>query len=93
MNNKSRVQKALETIINALYKAKKEKELHDLLDDLLTEEETLDLAQRINVAQAILQGKTYETISKELDVSTATISKIAQVLKYGKDGLKNIAVS
>ena len=34
------------------------------MDDVLTEEEILDLAQRIKIADLILDGKTYEEISK-----------------------------
>ena len=69
---------------------KTSKDLTNFLDDLLTEEEILDLAQRIKIADLILAGKTYEEISEKVGTSTTTISKIGQVLKYGKGGLKKI---
>ena len=38
------------------------KSLINLLDELLTEEEILNIAQRIKIAKLILKGKTYEEI-------------------------------
>ncbi len=67
---------------------KSSKDLSNFLDDLLTEEEILDLAQRIKIAQAIIAGKTYDEIAESVGTSTATVSKIGQVLKYGKGGLQ-----
>ena len=67
---------------------KSTRDLSNFLDDLLTEEEILDLAQRIKIAQAILNDKTYDEIAESIGTSTATVSKIGQVLKYGKGGLE-----
>lgn len=67
---------------------KSTKDLSNFLDDLLTEEEILDLAQRIKIAKLILDGKSYDEISESVGTSTATVSKIGQVIKYGKDGLE-----
>lgn len=65
----------------------KSSDLSNFLDDLLTEEEILDLAQRLKIAKLILAGKNYDEISESVGTSTATVSKIGQVLKYGKGGL------
>ena len=67
---------------------KSTKDLSNFLDDVLTEEEILDLAQRIKIAQLILDGKTYEEISEKIGTSTSTVSKIGQTIKYGKGGLQ-----
>lgn len=66
----------------------KSSDLSNFLDDLLTEEEILDLAQRLKIAKLILDGKNYDEISESVGTSTATVSKIGQVLKYGKGGLE-----
>lgn len=60
------------------------------IDDLLTEEEILDLAQRIKIAKLILEGKTYDEIAEKIQTSTSTVSRIGQIIKYGKGGLKNV---
>lgn len=69
---------------------KSSKDLANVIDDLLTEEEILDLAQRIKIAQLILNGKNYDEISEAVGTSTSTVSKIGQVIKYGKGGLQKV---
>lgn len=69
---------------------KSSRDLSNVIDDLLTEEEILDLAQRIRIAQLILAGKNYDEISAAVGTSTSTVSKIGQVIKYGKDGLQKV---
>ena len=59
-----------------------------MADDLLTEEEILDLAQRIKIAKLILDGIAYDEIAVKVQTSTSTVSKIGQIIKYGKGGLK-----
>lgn len=62
----------------------------DFIDDLFTEEEILDLTQRLKIAKLILEGKTYEEISLAVQTSTSTVSKIGQVIKYGKGSFSKV---
>lgn len=82
------LEKDKKLLVATLRKLKSSKDLSAFLDDLLTEEEILDLAQRIRIAKLILDGKTYDEIAEKIQTSTSTVSKIGQILKYGKDGLK-----
>lgn len=77
-------------LVEAFYKVKTKKDITRLISDLFTDEEILDLSQRLKTAQSISQGKTYEDIAKQVKVSTSTISKIGQILKFGKGGFKLI---
>ena len=77
-------------LTKTIRKTKNTKQLSALLDDLLTEEEILDLAQRIKIAKLIISGKTYEEISEKIQASTSTITKIGQVIKFGKGGLEKV---
>lgn len=86
--NKSNLEKDKKLLLATLRKLKSSKDLFSFIDDLLTEEEILDLAQRIKIAKLILDGKTYEEISEKVNTSTATVSKIGQIIKYGKGGLQ-----
>jgi TrpR-related protein YerC/YecD len=74
-----------------LRKLKSSKDLSAFLEDLLTEEEILDLAQRIKIARLILEGKTYDEIAEKVKTSTSTVSKIGQIIKYGKGGLQKVS--
>src|SRR3989338_1539461 len=71
-------------LIDSFFKIKTKKNLNIFIEDLFSPEETLDLAQRLKIAKLILDGKTYEEIAAEIPVSTSTISKIGQVIKFGK---------
>lgn len=77
-------------LVDTLRKIKSSKDLFNFLDDLLTEEEILDLAQRLKIAKLILEYKNYDEISEAVGTSTSTVSKIGQVLKYGKGGLGKV---
>ena len=45
--------------------------------------ELADMAQRVETANMLLDGKTYEQIVKEVEISTATISRINRCIQYG----------
>jgi len=85
---KPNLEKDRKLLIETLSKLKFKKALADFLDDVLTEEEILDLAQRIKIAQLILDGKTYDEISQKVGTSTSTVSNIGQAIKYGRGGLE-----
>lgn len=82
------VSKDKSLLVDTFYKVKTKKDLTLFIADLFTEEEILDLAQRVKIANYILAGKTYEEIEKLIPVSSSTISKIGQVIKFGKGGFK-----
>ncbi|MBU0999947.1 hypothetical protein KKE78_00930 [Patescibacteria group bacterium] len=87
---KPNLEKDKKLLADTFSKLKSSKVLPLFLDDLLTEEEILDLAQRLKIAKLILNGKSYDEISESVGTSTATVSKIGQVLKYGKGGLEKV---
>ncbi|KKS14258.1 hypothetical protein A2617_02930 [Candidatus Daviesbacteria bacterium RIFOXYD1_FULL_41_10] len=86
--NKPNLEKDKKLVAEALQKLKSSKDLSAFVDDLFSEEEILDLAQRIKIAELILDGKTYDEIAELVNASTSTVSKVGQVIKYGKGGLQ-----
>lgn len=87
---KSNLEKDKMLLVDTLKKLKSSKDLSVFIDDLLTEEEILDLAQRIKIAKLILDVKTYDEIAEKVETSTSTVSKIGQIIKYGKGGLQKV---
>lgn len=85
---KVNLEKDKKLLVDTLRKLKSSKDLNSFLDDLLTEEEILDLAQRLKIAKFILERKTYDEIAEKVGTSTSTVSKIGQIIKYGKGGLQ-----
>lgn len=87
----TKLQKDKDFLTDTIFKVAKVKtDLADFLDDLLTEEEFTDLAQRLKVAKSLIKDKTYEETSEKIDVSTSTITKIGQIIKYGKGAFQKL---
>lgn len=82
------IQKDKNLIIATFRDLETRHELSDFLEDLLTEDEFTDFAQRVKIAKLILEDKTYDEIAEKVGTSTATVSKIGQVIKYGKGAFK-----
>ena len=55
-------------------------------EDICTIKELLDMAQRLDVAILLRKGDNYQAISQQVNVSTATISRVSRCLRYGSGG-------
>lgn len=86
------VNKDKRLLVQTMSRVRGAKNIAAFLDDLLTEEEILDLAQRVKIAKMILDGKVYDEISEKVGASTATVSKVGQIIKYGKNGFSRTFV-
>ena len=58
------------------------------LRDLCTIGELKELGQRWHVARLLDEGISYHDISERTGASSATISRVAQWLRYGRDGYR-----
>jgi len=58
------------------------------IKDLLSPQEAEMLAKRIKIAQQLLDGQDYGSIQRMLKVSTGTIARINEWLKYSGDGYR-----
>lgn len=58
------------------------------LRDLCTVNELKELGQRWHVARLLDEGVSYHEISDRTGASSATISRVAQWLRYGRDGYR-----
>ena len=56
----------------------------DLFEDLCTAKELEQMAQRVKAADLLLQGKTYNQVMEECDISSATLSRVSRCVQYGK---------
>ena len=57
-----------------------------LPDDLCTNKEVEQMAQRAYAAKLFLEGKTYAQITEEIDISSATLSRVSRCINYGGGG-------
>jgi TrpR-related protein YerC/YecD len=58
--------------------------------DLFTFQELDSLAQRLEVARLLKEGKNYVYINEKTGASTATICRVSKCLNYGDGGYKEI---
>lgn len=65
-------------------------ECYNFFEDICTVSEIKSIAQRLEVAKMLKEGKTYSEISEKTGASTATISRVNRSLNYGADGYKII---
>ena len=60
-----------------------------LFEDLCTKKEIEKMAERIYAAKLLLDGKTYNQVIAETDISSATLSRISRCVQYG-DGYSRL---
>jgi TrpR-related protein YerC/YecD len=68
-------------------------EVKNFFKDLLSENEALMLARRIQIAKMLLEGKKYEEIVNKLHVGEDTVGKVQQWLTSGFGGYKKAVES
>ena len=77
-------------LFRAILSLQSVEECYEFFEDLCTMKELADMAQRVEAAQMLLDGKTYEQIVKQVEISTATISRINRCIQYGTGGYEKI---
>lgn len=76
-------------LISVFLKLETTSECEALFEDLFTPGEVSQFAQRITAAKLLMEGKTYEEVIKETDISSATLSRVSRCVKLG-NGYKNL---
>ncbi len=79
-----------ENLYRAILLLKDEAECRSFFEDICTVKELQDLAQRLQVARMLKEGKSYQEISRETGASTATISRVNKCLVYGSGGYDEV---
>lgn len=86
--------KASEEMINELFDLiidlKSREDCEILFEDLCTNKEVAQMAQRVRAAKLLMQNKTYNDVIKETDISSATLSRVSRCVQYGKGYTKFI---
>ena len=58
-------------------------ECRALFDDLCTNKEVEKMAERVYAAQLLMEGKTYNQVMAQADISSATLSRVSRCVQYG----------
>ena len=54
-----------------------------LLEDLCTAKEVENMAERCYAAQLLIEGNTYQQVMAQVDISSATLSRVSRCVQYG----------
>ena len=55
-----------------------------LFDDLCTRKEIEKMAERLYAAKLLMEGKTYNQVIAQADISSATLSRVSQCVQSGR---------
>lgn len=79
----------VEKLYKAILKLKTVDDCKEFFNDLCTENEILQMTQRIVSAECLLNGETYEEIIAKTDISSTTLSRVSKCVKNGS-GYKKV---
>ena len=81
-------EKITENMVNELFEllasVDNSEDMEVLFADLCTKNEIEQMTQRLMTAKLLLQGKTYNQVIDATDISSATLSRVSNAVKYGK---------
>ena len=86
----SRKNETVDALFDAILSLESREECYAFFEDLCTVKEISDMAQRLEAAKLLLCGRTFDQIVKEVEISTATISRINRCIQYGTGGYQSV---
>ena len=86
----SRKNETVDALFDAILSLESREECYAFFEDLCTVKEISDMAQRLEAAKLLLGGRTNHHIEKEVEISTATISRINRCIQYGTGGYQSV---
>ncbi len=75
--------KSIDRLFETIISLESVEDCYSFFEDVCTIKELTDMAQRLDAAFLLDEGANYQTISQEIGLSTATISRVSKCLKYG----------
>ena len=81
MSNETK--KHIDALIKLLVSLENEQDCRALLDDLCTNKELENMAERCHAAKLLLEGKTYAQVMEQVEISSATLSRVSRCVQYG----------
>lgn len=80
----------LQELYAALLALETEEEVEIFLEDLCTIKELESMSQRLKAAKMLLDGKTYNEIVEQTEISSATLARVSKCVQYGNGGYQRV---
>lgn len=81
---------SVELLCEAVLSLRDEEECRCFFGDLLTPQELYTIAQRLQAAQMLYDGYTYDRIRAQIAMSSCTITRISTELQFGVGGYRMV---
>ena len=91
MNINSAGNKMIDELYELIVSLKSTDDCRILFNDLCTNKEIEQMAQRVCAARLLIEGKTYNQVIEETDISSATLSRVSRCVQYGEGYRKFLA--
>ena len=91
MNIKGTDNKMIDDLYDLILSLKTREDCRALFSDMCTNKEIEQMAQRIYAARLLIEGKTYNQVIEETDISSATLSRVSRCVQYGEGYRKFLA--
>ncbi|MBO5952832.1 MAG: TrpR-related protein YerC/YecD [Oscillospiraceae bacterium] len=85
-----RKQEKIEALYRLILQLETMEDCRALIDDLCTMKEIEKMAERVHAAKLLLEGKTYNQVMAQTDISSATLSRVSRCVQYGKGYAKQL---
>ena len=79
---------SIDRLFKVILNLKTVNDCYDFFEDVCSIKEIQNMAQRLDAAVLLDSGENYQEISRKLDTSTATISRVSRCLNYGSGGYR-----
>lgn len=76
-------QEKLDALFKLLAGIDNAQDVRALFEDLCTVKEVENMAERVFAAKLLMEGKTYNQIIAQSDISSATLSRVSRCVQYG----------
>lgn len=80
MENKS---EKIEELYRLILQLDSLEDCRNLFADLCTIKEIEKMAERVYAAKLLMEGKTYNQVIAQADISSATLSRVSRCVQYG----------
>ena len=74
----------IEKLYLVISKLSTQEECEEFFQDLCTNKEIEQMAQRVESAILLKQGMTYSQVIEQTNISSATLSRVSRALQYGE---------
>lgn len=79
-----------DNLFRAVLSLKSLEECYCFFEDVCTIKEIQEIAQRLEVARLLGEGRAYNDVAKQTGASTTTISRVNKCISYGSGGYKMV---